>query len=155
MDAPHGRWLNRWRKSLTATTQECCKQFWKSPGGNTPQSTSSTPNYLPSRKLSKLEEPDMQDTAGEAGTISQVMFYYGPLHMAQQAYIQQLCEDTGCSPEDLPEAMNNSEEKRKKIRDIRASGMTWWWWYMHIYIYSILSPSSCRATSTYFHVSLS
>ena len=26
--------------------------------------------YLPSRKLSKLDKPDMQDTAGEAGTSS-------------------------------------------------------------------------------------
>ena len=27
-----------------------------------------------------------------------------------RTYIQQLCEDTGCSPNDLPEAMNNREE---------------------------------------------
>ena len=27
-----------------------------------------------------------------------------------RTYIQQLCEDTGCNPEDLPEAMNNREE---------------------------------------------
>ena len=27
-----------------------------------------------------------------------------------RAYIQQLCEDTRCSPEDLPEAMNDREE---------------------------------------------
>ena len=27
-----------------------------------------------------------------------------------QTYIQQLCEDTGCNPEDLPEAMNNREK---------------------------------------------
>ena len=27
-----------------------------------------------------------------------------------RTYIQQLCEDTGCSPEDLPEAMNDREE---------------------------------------------
>ena len=39
-------------------------------GGNTPQSTNYTATYLPSRKLSKLDEPDMQDTAGEAGTSS-------------------------------------------------------------------------------------
>ena len=26
-----------------------------------------------------------------------------------RTYIEQLCEDTGCSPEDLPEAMNNRE----------------------------------------------
>ena len=46
-----------------------------------------------------------------------------------RTYIQQLCEDTGCSPEDLPEAMNDRENRRKRVRDIRASGMTWWWWW--------------------------
>ena len=69
MDALHGRWLNEWKKSLRATTQEFCEQFWTSPGGNTPQSTSCTATYLPSRKLSK-DEPDMQDTAGKAETSS-------------------------------------------------------------------------------------
>ena len=44
-------------------------------------------------------------------------------------YIQQLCEDTGCSPEDLPEAMNDREKWRKRARDIRDSGTTWWWWW--------------------------
>ena len=29
-----------------------------------------------------------------------------------RTYIQQLCEDTGCSPEDLPEAMNDREKWR-------------------------------------------
>ena len=42
-------------------------------------------------------------------------------------YIQQLCEDTGCCPEDLPEAMNDREEWRERVRDIRASSTTWWW----------------------------
>ena len=46
-----------------------------------------------------------------------------------RTYIQQLCEDTGCSPEDLPEAMNDREKWRERVRDIRASGMTWWWWW--------------------------
>ena len=40
-----------------------------------------------------------------------------------QTYIQQLCEDTGCSPEDLPEAMNDREKWRERARDIGASGM--------------------------------
>ena len=39
--------------------------------------------------------------------------------------LQQLCEDTGCSPEDLPEAMNNRGEWRERVRDIRAGGTTW------------------------------
>ena len=38
--------------------------------------------------------------------------------------IQQLCEDTGYSPEDLPEAMNDREKWRERVRDIRAGGMT-------------------------------
>ena len=41
-----------------------------------------------------------------------------------RTYIQQLCEDTGCSPEDLSEAMNYVEEWREKVRDIRAGGTT-------------------------------
>ena len=46
-----------------------------------------------------------------------------------RTYIQQLCEDTECSPEDLPEAMNDREKWRERVRDIRASGTTWWWWW--------------------------
>ena len=45
-----------------------------------------------------------------------------------RTYIQQLCEDTGCNPEDLPEAMNDRETWRERVRDIRAGGTTWWWW---------------------------
>ena len=41
-----------------------------------------------------------------------------------RTYIQQLCEDTGCSTEDLPEAMNNREKRRERVRDIRSSGTT-------------------------------
>ena len=52
-----------------------------------------------------------------------------------RTYIQQLCEDTGGSPEDLPEAMNVREEWRKRERDIRVGGTTWWWWYIYIYIH--------------------
>ena len=45
-----------------------------------------------------------------------------------RTYIQQLCDDTGCTPEDLPEAMNDRETWRERVRDIRASRTTWWWW---------------------------
>ena len=53
-----------------------------------------------------------------------------------QTYIQQLCENTGCSPEDLSVAMNDRDKWRERVRDIRASGMTrwwWWWWFQTIY----------------------
>ena len=47
-----------------------------------------------------------------------------------RTYIQQLCEDTGCCPEDLPEAMNDREKWREWVRDICATITTWWWWFL-------------------------
>ena len=41
-----------------------------------------------------------------------------------RTYIQQLCEDTGCNPEDLPEAMNDRDKWRESVRDIRATSTT-------------------------------
>ena len=41
-----------------------------------------------------------------------------------RTYIQQLCEDTGCCPEDLPRAMNDREVWRERVRDIRATSAT-------------------------------
>ena len=46
-----------------------------------------------------------------------------------RTYIHQLCEDTGCCPEDLPRAMNDREEWQERVRDIRAASTIWWWWW--------------------------
>ena len=51
-----------------------------------------------------------------------------------RTYLQQLCDDTGCSPGDHPEAMNDREKWRERVRDIRAGGMTRWW-----YVYAFIS----------------
>ena len=67
--------------------------------------------------------------------ISNVLLWT-PTHGREKAgrpartYIQQLCEDTGCCPEDLPEAMNDREKWRERVRDIRATSTTWWWYYL-------------------------
>ena len=55
-----------------------------------PQGTNYMADCLPSRKLYKLDEPDTQDTAGEARTNASVMYSYGPLHMAKQKQDDQL-----------------------------------------------------------------
>ena len=70
--------------------------------------------------------------------ISDVLLWtptYGQAKAGRPArtYIQQLCEDTGCIPEDLPEAMNEREKWRERVRDIRASGTTWWWWLLTLF----------------------
>ena len=63
------------------------------------------------------------------------VFFWTPSHGWAKAgrpartYIQQLCEDTGCSLEDLSEAMNEREKWRERVRDIRATSTTWWWWW--------------------------
>ena len=61
--------------------------------------------------------------------ISDVLLWtptYGQTKAGRPArtYIQQLCEDMGCSPEDLSEAMNDREKWRERVRDIRASAAT-------------------------------
>ena len=55
-----------------------------------------------------------------------------------RTYIQQLCADAGCTPEDLPETMDDKERWQEKVWDIRASSVTWWWWCIYIYIYIYL-----------------
>ena len=60
-----------------------------------------------------------------------------------RTYIQQLCEDTGCSPEDLPESMNDREKWRERVRDIRASGTTCWWWWWRIFWGIFFSHIDC------------
>ena len=53
--------------TLLVTTLDFSSRFTlESPGGNTPQDTNCTATCPLSRKLFKLDEPDMQDTAGEA-----------------------------------------------------------------------------------------
>ena len=69
--------------------------------------------------------------------ISDVLLWT-PIHGRAKAgrpartYIQQLCKDTGCCQEDLPEAVNDRKKWRERVRDIRATSTTWW--YIYIYI---------------------
>ena len=55
-----------------------------------------------------------------------------PLHGRAKAgwpartYVQQLCEDTGCSPEDMSEVMKDRERWQERVRDILSDGTTRW-----------------------------
>ena len=50
-----------------------------------------------------------------------------------RTYMQQLCADTWCIPEDLPEAIDDRDGLRERAWDIRADGATWWWgWWWSI-----------------------
>ena len=74
-----------------------------------------------------------------------------------QTYIQQLCEDTGCSPEDLLEVMNNREKWQERVRDIRASGTTWWWWWYGFKYFDLILIIYVNAYSVWlviYHINL-
>ena len=85
------------------------------------------------------------------------MFSYRPPHMAEQKQGDQLehtySEDTGCSPEDLPKAMNDRVEWRERIRDIRAGDTTRWWWWPHL-IWALLVCSLIKICHYFFSILL-
>ena len=86
--------------------EEAKQQLHKNAGGNTPQDTNCTATCLLSRKIFKLVEPGHCWRSRDE-LISDVLFWtpiYGRAKAGRPArtYIQQVCEDTGCGPEDLP-----------------------------------------------------
>ena len=117
-----------------AITQECCVQSWTSPGSNTPQDTNCTATYPPITKTIQVRRTRHAGHCWRSRDelIRDVLLWI-PTHGRAKAgrpartYIQQLCEDTGCCPEDLPRAMNDREEWRERVRDIRATSAIWWW----------------------------
>ena len=77
-----------------------------------------------------------------------------------RTFIQQACDDTGCNPQDQQEAMNDREMWRERVRDIRASRMSWWWWWLYLLhiscflIHIIFSGLYCIFLQMYFLVYL-
>ena len=69
-----------------------------------------------------------------------------------RTYIQQLCEDTGRSPEELPEAMNDREWWKERVRNIRAEGtVRWWWrWWLNLVVWPRWSVCFPRSTCVSF-----
>ena len=104
-----------YRENLTATTQ-CCKQYW-SPGDSTPRSSSSTDTYHPSRKLSKLGEPDMRDTTvnmDEQRQDVQLEPTYNSSVLIQDVFLK-TCQKQWTIEKGV----------EKGVRDIRADGPIW------------------------------
>ena len=59
--------------------------------------------------------------------ISDVLLWT-PSGWPTRTYIQHLCANTRCSPEDLPEAMDDREGWWERVKDIHADSVTWWGW---------------------------
>ena len=123
-------------KSLMATTQECCKQYWTSPGGSTPIKQQLHDHLPPIMKTIHVRRTRHAGHCWRSRDelISDIL-PWTPSRVQVKAgwpartYIQQLCADTGYTFEDLPEAMDDSEGWWERVREKCADGMTWWWWW--------------------------
>ena len=113
----------------------------------------------PSRKLFKLDEPDMRDTAGVVRTKSWVTYSCEPLHMDEQRQDDQLEPIYNSSVPIQNITLKSSRERwtiktgSERVREIRAGKATWWWWiYVRIYLITFKSwinflPDNFRYTS--------
>ena len=55
-------------------------------------------------------------------------------------YLSHLCANTGCSLEDLPGAMDDRDRWRERVREIRASSITWWSWLVPFFFLHLIGP---------------
>ena len=53
----------------------------------------------------------------------------------KKTYIDQLMDDTGCRLEELPNAMEDRENWKKRVIECRANSTWWWWWFMQGYLW--------------------
>ena len=128
MDALHGRWLNGWGKAWRQLQKN--GESWR----QHPTKQQLYGHLLPITKTIKVRQTRHAGHCRRSGDelISDVFLWttsHGRAKAGRPArtYLQQLGEDTGCSPEDQPEAMNNREERRDRERERESQGCPCWW----------------------------
>ena len=118
---------------MSAITQECCGQYWTSPGGSTPQSSSCTATSPITKTIQDRRTRHVRHCWRRRDEFISDILLWTPSYGRAKAgrltrnYIQQFCADTGCSLEDLPEEMDYREGWWERVREIHAVGATWWW----------------------------
>ena len=129
--------IKRLEKKLDGNyTRMLHEQYWTSPSRQHPTKHQLYSHLPPITKTIQVRQTRHPGHCWRSRDelISDVLLWtpiYGWAKAGQPAwpYIQLLCEDTGCSPEDLLEVMNNREKWQGRVKDICASGTTWWWWW--------------------------
>ena len=137
MDAPHGRWLNRWRKILTANYTRMLRAILNKSWRQHPTKQQLYGHLPPITKTIKIGRTRHAEHSWRSrDELKSNVLLWTPSHGRAKAgrpvrtYMQHLSADTGCSPEDLPKAMDNREVWRKRVRNFRADSATrWWWWW--------------------------
>ena len=130
-------WLNGWRKKLDDNYTRMLRAILNKSGRQHPTKRQLNGHLPPLTKSIKLRRTRHAGHCWRSrDELISNLLLWTPSHGLAKAgelvgtFIQQICEDTGCSPEDLPELMNDREEWRERVRDICDGGPTrWWWWW--------------------------
>ena len=113
--------LNVWRRNLTANYTRMLRAILNKSWRQQPTKPQLYGHLPPITKTIKVRRTRHAGHCWRSrGELISDVLLWTP-HMAKQ---KQLCGDTGCSSEDLPEAMNDREKWRERVSDIRASGTT-------------------------------
>ena len=144
MDALHGRWLNGWKKKLEDNYTRMLRAILNTSWRQYPTKQQLYGHLPPITKSIKVRRTRHTERCWRIrDELISDFLQWTPSHGQAKAgrlartYIQQLCEDTGYSPEDLLEAMNDRKEWGERARDIRAGGTTkWWWWKQFISLFT-------------------
>ena len=126
MDTSHGRLPKGWRKSLTANT----RMLWAILNKSWRQHPTKQQLYRHLPPITKTIQVRRIRHAGHCRRSRDVLIsdvlLWTPSHgraktgRPARTYIQQLCADTRCCPEDLLKAMDDREVWRERVRNIRV-----------------------------------
>ena len=114
---------------------------------NKSQKQHSTEHQLYGHQIRRIRRPGLCWRSKDE-PISDVL-RWTPLHgrasvgRSTRTYLQQLCTDTGCSLEDLPEAMDDKDEWRERVTERESQGnLCQQYMIIYIYIYIFTNPSA-------------
>ena len=108
------------------------------------------PTNHPLRKLSKLDETDMRDCWRSKDELISDVLLWTPSHGCVKAgrpartYIQQLCADTGCSPEDLWPWYDKRSSRRETLNSNLSNFALKGW--------SCITSYSCGGVGIYIYI---
>ena len=119
LDAPHGRWLSKWKKKLDRN----CTRIWALLNKSRKQHPRKQQlyGYLPpiSKTIQMRLTRHVRHCWRSRNELISDFLIWTPSHRCAsvgwliRTYLQQLCMDTGCCLEDLPEVLDDRDNWRE------------------------------------------
>ena len=132
-----------------AITQECCEQYWTSPGGNTPQSPNYMATYLPSRKTIQVRRTRHTGHCWRSRDklISDVLLWTPHIWPRKSRMTSSNIHTYSSYVRIQDVALKTCRRSGERgSRMSRANGTTWWWWWwlplekawIHLFLFFVM-----------------